>query len=138
MSGRGKKAAPKSKSTVSRSLRAGVTFPVGRIHRLLRKGNYADRIGNGAAVYLAAVLEYLCAELLELAGNASSDNKKQRIAPRHILLAVKNDEELKELLAGVTFSEGGVIPNIHAQLLPKRTKAAKEDAPSKDVQSQEF
>uniref|UniRef100_A0A667YCR1 Histone H2A n=1 Tax=Myripristis murdjan TaxID=586833 RepID=A0A667YCR1_9TELE len=107
MSGRGKKAVPKAKSAMSRSARAGITFPVGRIHRLLRKGNYAERVGNGAAVYLAAILEYLCAEILELAGNASRDNKKLRIAPRHILLAVRNDEELNKMLAGVTISEGG-------------------------------
>ncbi|XP_034557442.1 late histone H2A.2.2-like [Notolabrus celidotus] len=138
MSGRGKKAAPKPKSSVTRSSRAGITFPVGRIHRLLRKGRYAARVGNGSAVYLAAVLEYLCAEILELAGNASRDNKKMRIAPRHILLAVKNDEELNKLLAGVTISEGGVIPNIQATLLPKKTKGPKDDVPAKDVESQDF
>ncbi|XP_030299826.1 late histone H2A.2.2-like [Sparus aurata] len=138
MSGRGKKAVPKPKTSVSRSTRAGITFPVGRIHRLLRKGNYAERVGNGSAVYLAAVLEYLCAEILELAGNACRDNKKQRIAPRHILLAVKNDEELNKLLAGVTISEGGVIPNIQATLLPKKSKMPKDDNSAKDVESQEF
>nr|XP_020491790.1 late histone H2A.2.2-like [Labrus bergylta] len=134
MSGRGKKVAPKEKTSLSRSSRAGITFPVGRIHRLLKKGHYANRIGNGAAVYLGAVLEYLTAEILELAGNACRDNKKQRIAPRHILLAVKNDEELNKLLAGVTMSEGGVIPNIQAVLLPKKTKAPKDDVTAKDVQ----
>ncbi|KAM8853356.1 histone H2A-like [Synchiropus picturatus] len=139
MSGRGKKAVTKPKSSVSRSSRAGITFPVGRIHRLLRRGGYADRVGNGAAVYLSAILEYLCAEILELAGNASHDNKKHRIAPRHILLAVRNDEELNKLLAGVTISEGGVIPNIQASLLPKKTKESKKDVSgARDVQSQEF
>lgn len=131
-------AAAKTKSSMSRSARAGLQFPVGRIARLLRKGNYAKRIGSGAAVYLSAVLEYLCAEVLELSGNASRDNKKQRIAPRHIQLAVRNDEELNTLLGGVTISEGGVLPNIQAQLLPKKTKAPREDHSSKDVQSQEF
>lgn len=138
MSGRGKKAVPKPKSGVSKSSRAGITFPVGRIHRLLRKGHYAERVGAGSAVYLSAVLEYLCAEILELAGNASRDNKKQRIAPRHILLAVRNDEELNKLLAGVTISDGGVIPNIQASLLPKKTKMPKDDSSVRDVQSQEF
>lgn len=47
-----------------------------------------------APVYCTAVLEYLCAELMELAGNAARDNKKHRINPRHILLAIANDEEL--------------------------------------------
>lgn len=63
----------------TRSSRAGLQFPVGRIHRLLRKGNYAERVGAGAPVYLAAVMEYLAAEVLELAGNAARDNKKTRL-----------------------------------------------------------
>lgn len=64
--------------------------------------------------------QYLCAEILELAGNACRDNKKKRITPRHIQLAIRNDEELNKLLAGVTIAEGGVLPNIHSVLLPKK------------------
>ncbi|XP_063727282.1 uncharacterized protein LOC134854854 [Symsagittifera roscoffensis] len=82
----------------TRSSRAGLQFPVGRIHRFIRKGNYAERVGAGAPVYLAAVLEYLTAEILELAGNAAKDNKKSRIIPRHLQLAIRNDEELNKLL----------------------------------------
>ena len=77
-------------------------FCVGRVHRLLRKGNYAQRVGSGEPVYLAAVLEYLTAEILELAGHAARDNKKTRIIPRHLQLAVRNDKELIKLLGGVT------------------------------------
>ena len=110
----------KTKST-SRSTRSGLTFPVGRIHRLLKNGNYSERVGAGAPVYLAAVLEYLTAEILELAGNAARDNKKARIVPRHLQLAIRNDEELNKLLSGVTISQGGVLPNIHSVLLPKKT-----------------
>ena len=97
-------------------------FPVGRVHRHLRIGRYAARIGAGAPVYLAAVLEYLSAEILELAGNAARDNKKTRIVPRHIQLAVRNDEELNKFLGGVTVAAGGVLPNIHSVLLPKKSK----------------
>ncbi|KAI1715626.1 core histone h2A/H2B/H3/H4 domain-containing protein [Ditylenchus destructor] len=122
MTGRGKGGKAKTGGKAkSRSSRAGLQFPVGRLHRLLRKGNYAERVGAGAPVYLAAVLEYLAAEVLELAGNAARDNKKTRINPRHLQLAVRNDEELNKLLAGVTIAQGGVLPNIQAVLLPKKT-----------------
>jgi len=88
----------------------------------MREGGYAQRIGGGAPVYLASVLEYLCAELLELAGNAAKDNKKQRIVPRHVLLAIKNDDELSSLCSNVTISQGGVMPYIHDMLLPSKKK----------------
>uniref|UniRef100_M8BSG9 Histone H2A n=1 Tax=Aegilops tauschii TaxID=37682 RepID=M8BSG9_AEGTA len=114
------------KKSVTRSVKAGLQFPVGRIGRYLKKGRYAQRVGSGAPVYLAAVLEYLAAEVLELAGNAAKDNKKTRIIPRHLLLAVRNDQELGRLLAGVTIAHGGVIPNTNPVLPPKKSPAAAE------------
>ena len=78
-------------------------------------------MGAAGPVYLAAVVEYVTAEILELAGNAARDNKKSRIIPRHVQLAIRNDEELNKLLGGVTIASGGVLPNIHAVLLPKKT-----------------
>ena len=47
-------------------------------------------------------------------------NKKTRIIPRHIQLAVRNDEELNKLMANATIACGGVLPNIHSTLLPKK------------------
>ncbi|KAL0959735.1 hypothetical protein HGRIS_011426 [Hohenbuehelia grisea] len=117
-----------SSKSQSRSSKAGLQFPVGRVHRLLKRGNYAQRVGAGAPVYLAAVLEYLAAEILELAGNAARDNKKHRIVPRHLQLAIRNDEELSKLLGDVVISQGGVVPFINPELLPNKSgKGGKKD-----------
>ena len=110
----------------TRSARAGLQFPVGRVARYMRNGGYAQRVGGGAPVFLCSVLEYLCAELLELAGNAAKDNKKSRITPRHVMLAAKNDDELSRLFGSVTIASGGVLPNIHESLLPAKKKKAEQ------------
>ncbi len=109
--GKGGRGKSEGKKSVSRSSKAGLQFPVGRVSRFLKKGRYAPRVGAGSSVYLAAILEYLTAEILELAGNAARDNKKTRIIPRHIQLAVRNDEELNKLFGDVTIAQGGVIPS---------------------------
>ena len=110
MSGRGKGGKAKAKAK-TRSYRAGLLFPVGRVQRFLRKGHYMERIGSGAPVFLAAVLESLVAEILKEAGNSARANKKARIVPRHIQLAVRNHKELNKLLSGVTIGShaGGVL-----------------------------
>ena len=109
------------------SKKAGIIFPATRVRRYLKKGNYGHPRGLGGSIYLAAVMEYLTAEILELAGNAARDNKKTRIIPRHITLAVKNDEELNALLKHVTISRGGVLPNIQSVLLPKKSSVKSRD-----------
>ncbi|XP_039037178.1 probable histone H2A variant 2 [Hibiscus syriacus] len=110
------------KRPVSRSSRAGIQFPVDRIHRHLKSRASANgRVGTTAAVYLASILEYLTAEVLELAGNASKDLKVKRITPRHLQLSIRGDEELDTLIKG-TIAGGGVIPHVHKSLINKITK----------------
>ena len=128
--GKGGRGKTSGKKSTTKTAKAGLQFPVGRVGRYLKQGKYATRVGAGAPVYLAAILEYLTAEILELAGNAARDNKKSRIIPRHIQLAVRNDEELNKLFGSVTIAQGGVLPNIHAVLVPKSKEAKVKRAPS--------
>ncbi|XP_038970590.1 probable histone H2A variant 3 [Phoenix dactylifera] len=112
----------KTEQPITRSSRAGLKFPVGRIHKMLKGGAAENcRVAATAAVYMAAVLEYLTAEVLELSGGVSKDQKVGRITPRHLQLGIRGDEELDTLVKG-TIASGGVIPHIHLALIKKSSK----------------
>lgn len=118
---------------VSQAKKAGLVFPVARIGSQLRRGQYARRVGASAAVYLAAVLEYLTAELLELTVKAATSAVKKgkkvaRLNPRILTLAVRHDEDLGALLQNVTLSRGGVLPSVNKAL--NKQKEAKKSTPS--------
>ena len=91
----------------SKAARAGLRFPVGRIHRLLKEKKFADRVRGGAPAYLAAVMEYMAHRILELAGNEAREDMKTRIVPRHLLVAINNDEELVRVL-WIVLGDSGV------------------------------
>ncbi|CAL8072257.1 unnamed protein product [Calicophoron daubneyi] len=120
MSGRGKARKPAGGKKHTKSTRAGLVMPVSRVHRYLKKGRYARRTSIAASVYMSAVIEYLVAEVNELSGNAAKANKRKTITPRHIMLGVRNDAELNELLKHVHISHGGVLPCIHPTLLKRK------------------
>src|SRR4051812_39248874 len=101
------------KKRVSTSSKSGLQFPVARIKRYLKEKLFGARIGKSSSIYLTAVLEYLMAEILEISGNCALEKKKKIIKERHILLAIKNDPELKQLLMGTTISGAGVHNEIH-------------------------
>lgn len=106
----------KRKEKKSIESKIGLQFRVSRFKRHLRRGRYAKRISAGSAVYLTAAIEYLVAEVLEVAGHMAVHHKKKRIIPRHIKLAISEDEELDQLLSNVVIAEGGVRP----MLIPLR------------------
>jgi histone H2A len=106
------KGANKSKSKkepTSAASRAGLVFPPSRARKLL--ANRTTQMGETASVFLAAVLEYVSAEVLELSGNAASDNKRSTIQARHLQSAVEGDKELSTLAASIGFEVvgGGVV-----------------------------
>lgn len=102
----------KDTKAVSSSAKAGLLFPVGRMRRYLKQGRFAERVSATAPVYLASVLEYLAAEVFELAGNVARDQGYKRINPRAILLALKNDEELSKVVSDAIVLGGGVLPTV--------------------------
>ncbi len=111
------------RNPVSKAARSGLQFPPSRFKRpeggIIKKLSILDRVAEIAGIYMAAVIEYIVAEILELAGNAARDYKKVRITPRHIFLAINGDEELDKLYKNVVIP-GGVMPHIHAVLIPKK------------------
>ena len=123
--GKGKVKDGSKKAPQTRSSKAGLQFPVGRIHRFMKKSATSKgRVASTAAVYTSAILEYLTAEVLELAGNACKDLKTKRVNPRHLQLAIRGDEELDSLIKA-TIAGGGVIPHIHKSLINKSGKKSK-------------
>eukprot|EP01054_Gregarina_sp_Poly1_P007735 Gregarina_sp_Poly_1__7734@NODE_436_length_8449_cov_138_152470_g356_i0_p6_GENE_NODE_436_length_8449_cov_138_152470_g356_i0NODE_436_length_8449_cov_138_152470_g356_i0_p6_ORF_typecomplete_len171_score38_76Histone/PF00125_24/1_3e18Histone/PF00125_24/1e02CBFD_NFYB_HMF/PF00808_23/0_0061Histone_H2A_C/PF16211_5/0_016Herpes_LMP1/PF05297_11/0_034CENPB_dimeris/PF09026_10/2_3PBP1_TM/PF14812_6/3_6e03PBP1_TM/PF14812_6/1_6FAM176/PF14851_6/7_4e03FAM176/PF14851_6/20_NODE_436_length_8449_cov_138_152470_g356_i0320 len=143
MSGGGKSPATKSSvsskvKSKSRSEKAGLIFPVGRIERNLKYGRFAKRIGAGAPIFMAAVLEYLTAEVLELASNIAKKHGRQRIIPRFVQLAVRADEELSQFLGNVIIAAGGAFSeNAYPSSTPKSGSSKKKKATKKSQNSDE-
>lgn len=116
-----------SEASGTKESKAGLVWAVTRTENRIMESSVYCRKSESVAVGVAAVLEYLTAEILELAGNATRDNKKVRIKPVHIFTTIKSDEELSKLYEDV--SMWGVVPEIKAHFIPR--KGAKKGAAKK-------
>eukprot|EP00029_Vermamoeba_vermiformis_P007816 TRINITY_DN3489_c0_g1_i2.p2 TRINITY_DN3489_c0_g1~~TRINITY_DN3489_c0_g1_i2.p2 ORF type:complete len:252 (-),score=15.40 TRINITY_DN3489_c0_g1_i2:97-852(-) len=105
------------------SSRVGLAFPVGRILKKMRKDT-KYRVNTTAGTYFTAVIEYISSEILELAGNMARDNRKKRIIPRHVLLAIRTDTELDKLYGDSLIAFAGVMPIITVTILGPKIKIA--------------
>ena len=112
---------------VSQSHRADTLFPVGRLNRLLKHGRFSDRVSSSAGVFLAGMLEYLTAEIFELAGNMCQAKKRKTIIPQHLNLGIRNDQELSQLMCEVTIAAGGKLVHVEDFFI-KQKKGAKAAA----------
>ena len=114
------------KKPVTGASKAQITIPPARIMRMMRRDRLSQRIGKGAAIFMAGVMDYIASEILECSGDVALGSNKKRINPRHIKLALANDEELIKLTAGSIIHEGGVKPHIEEAHLPKKGKTQKK------------
>jgi|EP00092_Neocalanus_flemingeri_P033812 histone H2A len=117
-----RRSARKATKKTAKGNRTGLIMPAGRIGSALRRARYAKRTSRSAGIYMAAALEYLTAELLELSSKATLQAKKKKISPRAITLATKADADLGALLRNTTISRGGIIPSLAKALESKKAK----------------
>lgn len=117
----------KMKKTIKHR-QAGLVFPVNRISTKLRAEFPSHRLTKESAVFTAAVLEYMTAELLELAGNVCEESKRKRIIPRDIMLAARNDEEINKVIGDKTlFKKAGTYPAGVQKVLMKSNMSTRND-----------
>merc|ERR1711957_168005 len=107
------------KRNISGMSRAGIIWSNSRCTHMMRKRRLATRIGAGAGVFMAGVLQYLTSELLELSGEVCLEKKNKLIKPKHMSIAIRGDEELSKLMASTQISSGGHMQNIQKELFPK-------------------
>ena len=113
------------KKSKSRSQRAGVIFPVGRIHRHMKEGRYAERISSDAPVYMAAVLQQVVEEVFKEANTRKEKKEQKRLVPNNILTAIRKDKELNEIFRDIVIREGGV-PRAEKEKEAKKGKKSQE------------
>ena len=105
-----------------------------RLNRKLKKIGMVSRVGETAGVYLAAVFDYLCTDLLDMAVNRVKDENKKRIIPRTLMNCIRNDEEFNKLLKDITLSDSGTIEHIHSVLQVQKENGKRVITPAQRKQ----
>ncbi|KAH0473382.1 MAG: hypothetical protein KVP17_005016 [Porospora cf. gigantea B] len=108
------------------STRAGLTFPVARVRKLMRDGKFARRISPSSAVAVAAILEYMVCELAQVSGDAVKQNSMHKLTPRAVELGIRSDDEFARYLANVSIARSGVV----GALTAKKAKSGKSSKKS--------
>ena len=115
-----RQSATERKKPVPAHVKAGTLFPVARSIRLMKEARLSERISVTAGAFMAGVLEYICAEILEMAGNVAEEQGRKTITPKHINLGVRADAELNKMMNNIVISQGGMLPNVHEFLVPPK------------------
>ena len=115
-----RKSGGKKSKSMRGEKRADLIFPVGRLNRLIKHGRYSQRVSGSSGVFMAGVLEWLTAEIIEQAGNIATAHKKKTIGPKHLNLAIRQDEEMNQLMCEVVIASGGQLPNVNEFFLAKK------------------
>lgn len=111
----------------ARQIRAGIVFPVARTSRLMKAYSNSKRLAASASVYMAAILEYIAADILSPAGNYAQQVKLVRIKPRQIMLAIRNSENLDALFSYKDYIVGAGVPMRINPKVAKKAKFSKEE-----------
>lgn len=120
-----------ARKSVSKSQKAGLTLPVPRINRFMKATSGKKRIGSSAPVYMTAVTEYITAEIMELAGNATSRAGRKTVTPEDLLVAIRGDADLSKLFAGHGIFVGDKISRVSDAI--KHTPAKKSGRSVEDA-----
>ena len=121
----------KKAKKIGTSSRAGLILPITKIMKLMKKDRLAKQVGMRPAIVMTAVCEYICTEILDLASTIAQENNKKRIVPRHLMLAISQDEELSKVINHAIWHESGVAPHIEKALL--KGKSVKNDTTSQNA-----
>lgn len=107
-----------SKKAVSRTVRSGLTFSVGRVDRWLNAHKMTERKAAKTAIVATAILEQVMAEVVQTAGDFTKEQGKTRITPRLIQQSIFKDVDLRKILGSAKIVGGGVEALRHVKFLP--------------------